>query len=384
MLVAARISRLRSLSPKLQVVEILASLRRAGAETVAVSLARGLDRSRFECAVVSLYDAFADGFEPVLADSGVTVMHLGKRRGFDPRIYPRLARILRELRPDVIHTHSYVLRYAWPARLAAGVGTIVHTVHNVADREVDVAGRMLHRLAFRRGVIPVAVSQAVARSFRDVYGFDPAATIPNGIDTGRYRLSSTREEWRQENGFRREDLLVASVARLDPQKNPLGLIEAFGRALGGDPRCHLLLAGDGSLREQARAHVERLGLSARVHFLGVRDDIPALLAACDLFALASHWEGNPISVMEAEAAGLPVIATAVGGVPELVTDGVTGLLVAAGDGGALAGALGLLARDEERRQRIADAARAASARFDVAAMLSAYAALFESAAGVRA
>jgi glycosyltransferase involved in cell wall biosynthesis len=361
----------------IRIVEVLATLRRAGAETLAVSLARGLDRSRFECAVVSLYDPFPGGFEPVLAASGIAVRHLGKRRGLDPRMYPRLLRLLRELRPDVIHTHSYVLRYVWPAAAAAGTGGIVHTVHNLARHEVDFAGRWLHRLAFRFGVTPVAVSGEVARSFREVYGFDPAAVIPNGIDTGLYRQTAARERWRQQHGFLPEELLVASVARLEPQKNPLGLIEAFARALGGDRRSHLLLAGDGSLREAARVCAERLGLAERIHLLGVRDDIPDLLSACDAFALASLWEGSPIAVMEAAAAGLPVVATSAGGVPERVEHGITGLLAPPGDTPALAEALASLARDADLRRSMAEAARAASARFDAAPMISAYAALFE-------
>jgi glycosyltransferase involved in cell wall biosynthesis len=130
----------------------------------------------------------------------------------------------------------------------------------------------------------------------------------------------------------------------------------------------LLLAGDGSLRQSARALA-----SPRVHFLGVVDDIPELLASSDIFALASDWEGNPMSVMEAMAAGLPVVATSVGGVPELIDD----LLVPPGDTRALAGALSSLARDPVRRRALAETSRLRAARFSVAAMIDSYAALFE-------
>ena len=145
--------------------------------------------------------------------------------------------------------------------------------------------------------------------------------------------------------LRTSDRLIVSVARLDPQKNPLGLIDAFAGALAADPQWRLLLVGDGSLRKQAEAHAGSLGLGARVHFLGVRPDIDALLPECDLFALASDWEGMPMAIIEAMAAGLPVAATAVGGVPELVAHQATGLLVPPGDTPALADALALLARD---------------------------------------
>ncbi len=341
---------------KIRVLEILATLKRAGAEHVATALACRLDRDRFETAVVSLFDAFPGGLEPVLAEHGVPVWHLGKRRGLDLRIYPRLARIFAEFAPQVIHTHSYVMRYALPAAMGKRAA-IVHTVHNMAGSEVEWLGRMIHRVGFRWGVVPVAVADEVARSVRAVYGIEPAATIPNGIDTGRFHRPGARGPWRQANGFAEEDVLVVSVARLDPQKEPVRLIEAFAAFATGDAHGRLLMAGDGALRDEARSRAEALGIAGRVHFLGVRSDVADLLAAADVFALASSWEGHPISVMEAMAAGLPVVATAVGGVPELVDDGVTGLLVPAGDSRALAAALASLVTDAGRRREFGRAAR---------------------------
>lgn len=372
---------------KIRVLEVLASLRRAGAERVAVSLAGGLDPDRFETEVVSLYGAYASGFEPVLEEQHIPTRHLGKWHGLDPRMYPRLAGAYRSFRPAIVHTHSYLLRYTWPAGWAGGLagsgpaaGRMVHTVHNLARKEVDWLGRAIHRLAFRSGVIPVAVSGEVARSFREVYGFEPA-TIPNGVDTDSFHRPQARQPWRRAQGFSDEDSLVVSVARLEPQKNPLGLIESFARALRDHPRWHLLMAGDGSLREAAREVARVSGMAERVHFLGARDDVAEVLAASDVFVLASHWEGNPMSVMEAMAAGLPVVATAVGGVPELVEDGVTGLLAAPGNVQALAAALTALAANPQRRQELAAAARGRAARFSLGAMVSAYAELFERVVG---
>jgi glycosyltransferase involved in cell wall biosynthesis len=356
----------------IRVLEVLASLKRAGAERMAVNLACGLDRSRFEPAVVSLFDPFPEGFEPVLKQAGVRTWHLGKRRGFDARILPRLTRVLRAFRPAIVHTHSYVLRYSLPAGLAAGAGAMVHTVHNLARREVDFVGRAIQRIAFRGRVTPVAVAEEVARSMRDYYGLPPAAVIPNGIVTAAFDAPQARQPWRRAHGFADDDFLVASVARLEPQKDPLGLIRAFAEGLGHHPRAHLLLAGDGSLREAARA-----AAGARVHFLGVQNEVAELLAAADVFALFSAYEGNPMALMEAMAAGLPVVATAVGGVPEIVAPGETGLLTPAGDCGAFAAALAVLAADPARRQAMAEAARSRAQRFDVSRMIASYGALFE-------
>jgi glycosyltransferase involved in cell wall biosynthesis len=362
---------------RIRVLEILASLRRAGAEHVAVSIACRLDREKFDPAVISMFDPFPGGLEPVLEQSGIRTWHLGKRSGLDLRMYPRIAKVFREFRPHVIHTHSYVLRYALPASMGVASPERVHTVHNMADKEVETLGRWIHRIGFRLGVTPVAVATEVARSVETTYGLTGVVTIPNGIDTARFGQPEQGAEWRREQGFADEDLLITSVARLEPQKNTLGLIDAFSSALKDDPRCHLLLAGDGQLREAARDRARHLGLSGRIRLLGVTAEVPALLAASDLFVLASDWEGNPMSVMEAMAAGLPVVATAVGGVPELIEDGVTGILVPPGDGESFARALGSLVERTDSRRRMGESARVQSARFSEAVMVDSYAALFE-------
>jgi glycosyltransferase involved in cell wall biosynthesis len=356
----------------IRVLEVLATLKRAGAERMAVSLACGLDRSRFEPAFVSLYDAFPEGFEPVLKQAGIGAWHLGKRPGFDPRMYPQLTRVLRAFQPAIVHTHSYVLRYTLPAGLAAGAGAMVHTVHNLARMEVDFVGRSIQRLAFRGRVAPVAVAEEVGRSMQEYYGLPPAAVIPNGIDTAAFHRPEARGPWRRAHGFTDDDFLVVSVARLERQKDPLGLIGAFVEGLGRDPKAHLLLAGDGSLREAAKA-----AASPRVHFLGVQSEVAELLAASDVFALFSSYEGNPMALMEAMAASLPVVATAVGGVPEVVAHGETGLLTPAGDRNAFAASLSTLAADPARRQAMAQAARTRAQRFDVGRMVASYSALFE-------
>ena len=354
-------------------LEVVASLRRAGAERVAVSLACGLDRARFQTAVVSLYDPFPGGFEAALEECGVTAWHLGKRRGFDPRMWGRLAQVVRRFRPDVLHTHSYVMRYVLPGHFRR----VVHTVHNLAEREVDGIGRAIHRLAFRAGAAPVAISDAVARSFRRLYGREPVAVIPNGVDVGCGFRPEARALWRSSHGFGPGDCLVVSVARLEAQKNPLHLIGAFAEGLREAPAAHLLMAGEGALLEPARQLASQAGVAARVHFLGLCEDVAELLSACDLFTLGSDWEGAPVAIVEAMAAHLPVVATAVGGVPDLVEDGVTGILVPARDRSALGRAMAALERDSERRQRMGAAAAHRAQDFDQASMIERYAQLFE-------
>jgi glycosyltransferase involved in cell wall biosynthesis len=359
---------------KVRVLEVLPTLKPAGAENVAVSLACGLLPDAFRSAVVSLYDRFPGGLETNLEKRGIPVWHLGKRRGFDYRMWPRLRRVVREFAPHVVHTHSYTLRYVLAARSPS---VIVHTAHNLAGHDPDRPTAWFNALAFSGGVPLVAVSTAVAESYRKMYGFSPRV-IPNGIDVARFCKPEARLEWRRANGFSEIDVLVASVARLEPQKNPEGLVRAFANST---PGCHLLMAGDGQLRDSVRRLAEALGVAARVHILGQRADVPELLAASDVFALASHWEGNPLTVLEAMAARLPVVATAVGGGPEQVQDGVTGILVQPGAVQDLGEALASMARHPGLRRRMGEAAGARVALFSVDAMIRAYSELFERVAG---
>lgn len=330
----------------IRVLQVIATLKRAGAETLVDSLVRRLDRRRFEPAIAALYDATSQEYDPP-----VRTWRLGKQRGFDARMFSRLRDVMDEFRPDIVHTHSYVMRYTLPVARCKQV----HTVHNLARKEVDWPGRMIHRVGFRLGVKPVAVAESVARSFEDEYGFRPVV-IPNGIDVSRFHRPEAREAWRRANGFGPEQTLIVCVARLEPQKNPLALVRALPSG------CELLLAGDGSLRGELE------GID-HVHLLGVRTDLPELLAACDVFAIASQWEGHPLAVMEAMAAGLPVVATAVGGVPEIV--GEAGLLCPPMQlDDALRAAL-------QRRHQLAAAALARAQSFDICRTVQRYAELFE-------
>jgi glycosyltransferase involved in cell wall biosynthesis len=367
---------------RVKALEVLASLNRGGAERIAVTLARGLDAARFEAGLVSLFNPGQAGLAAELEGTQVATWFLGKRKGLDPRMWLRLRRVFRQWRPHVIHTHSYVLRYVWPAAIAAGGPALVHTVHNEADKEVDALGRWFNRRAFQWGAVPVAVSKRIARSFEQVYRFKPVV-IPNGIDLPRYqKAASERNAWRARHGFLAEDFLVACVGRLEEQKDPLGLIRAFHLGLGSDSRCHLLIAGAGSYEARARALAAELSLSNRVHFLGLQKDVAGLLGACDAFALASRWEGSPLAVMEAMAAGLPVAATAVGGVPELLQDGESGILAPPGDPAELGRALARLAKDPGLRRRMGAAAQERARRFSAEAMTEGYEKLFQKLARV--
>ena len=345
---------------------------------MSLHLMRGLDRDQFDVAAVSLYDPVGKGLEEILAQSSIPVWHLGKKPGFDKRMYRRIDRIVRDFRPQVVHTHLYVLRYALPSMVFRRVPAMVHTVHTLADKEVGWAGRCIHRVAYRYGVVPVAIAQTVATSIRNSYGVDKFPLITNGVPIETYRHPrGVPEVWRQRRGFALEDVLFVCVANMSPQKNHALLIESFAQGPAANPRAHLLLVGEGGLRSELEERTNTLGLTGQVHFLGLRADIPEVLNAADVFVLSSTYEGNPLSIMEAMAAGKPVISTAVGGVPELIEDKKSGFLVPSGDAKALAQAMNKLLGSVATRETMARASlKRAKDRFDVGSMVRAYEELY--------
>lgn len=361
----------------MRVVQLVPSLDVGGAERVAALLADDLRARGHEVALVSMFDAVGSWIEADLRAGGIPLRFLAKRPGLDLRTIPRLARVLRELRPDVLHTHLHVLKYALPAKVVWPGCAVVHTLHNLAEREVEPQSQALQRYAFRGAVAPVAIGDAVAESVQRLYGFPARAVIPNGIPTRAFHpRPGARERIRGELGLSPDVPVLLAVGRLNPQKNHAALLDALADPRVAATGAHLVLAGEGELLPALREQGERLGVTMRLHLLGVRGDIPDLLAAADVFALSSSWEGNPLAVMEAMAAGLPLVATAVGCVPELVTE-PTGRLVPAGDTPALAAALASLAADAPLRRALgAAAARRATERFDVSQMGAAYETLY--------
>jgi len=357
-----------------RILELIPTLSVGGAERVVSLLAEALAADH-DVTVVSLGPPTGSWIEDRLTQSGVAVRYLGKPPGLHPRTIPRLARVLRAVRPDVAHTHLHVLKYLLPARLAVRRLPIVHTLHNVAEHEAESLDQALQQVAFRAGVHAVSIGGAVTESVSAVYGRPPSAVIANGIPVADYRApAADGEAVRAALSIPASAPLLLAVGRLNTQKNHADLLTAFA-----DPRlasAHLMIAGDGDLRGALEAQVGQQGLRGRVHLLGIRRDVPALLAAADAFVLSSTWEGNPLVIMEAMAAGKAIISTSVGCVPELVEAGC-GRLVPPGDPGALASALAWIASDRAVAVAAGAAARAvADRRFDVSVMATAYAELF--------
>jgi glycosyltransferase involved in cell wall biosynthesis len=367
---------------KHSVFQIIASLVPAGAERLVTHLLEYIDRERFAPVCICLRNPVGSHLEARVQRLGVPLYFLGKGDTMSLAVLRKLDALFRQYRPVVVHTHLLALNYAYPLMLRYRTPARVHTVHNLAPREMGVRVSVwVRQMAFRYrvgGVIPVAIAEEVRASIQRVYGYPDPPLIPNGIPTDEYAPNpDTRAQWRQAHGIEPRATVLTHIGRFAVQKNHALLVEAFAQVRADAP-LYLLLVGGGELENAVREQVAGLGLQGRVRFLGVRADVADILRASDVFVLSSRWEGNPMSVMEAMAAGLPVVSTAVGGVPELVREGVTGLLVPSEDAGALAQALQALVDDPVRRQAMGAAARRhAVEHFDIRHTVRGYEQLYE-------
>jgi glycosyltransferase involved in cell wall biosynthesis len=352
-----------------------------GGERMACHLMRALDKERFEVAAVSMFNPSGGDLEMLLKEAQIPIWFLGKRLGPDLRMYNRIDRVFRHFRPHVVHTHRYMLRYALPIMLYRKTPVMVHTVHSTAENEVGRGTRLLHRFAFRHGVIPVAIAPGVLESLVNVYGNNNYPMIPNGIPVHTYSNPKLGcAEWRKREGLLKADVIFTCVARLDPPKNQPLLVEAFLRGPAADSRAKLLLVGSGGWKSELESQISANGLQEQVRLLGYRRDIPDMLGSIDVFVLPSSWEGNPLCVMEAMAAGKPVIASRVGGIPDLVENELTGLLVLPDNRSALTEAMNELLKNQSKRQVMGKhAAQQAAERFSVESMTKTYEKLYEKA-----
>jgi len=364
------------------VVHLIYRLDFGGLETLLVDCINHMPPERYRHAVVCLtgYTAFADK----ITRPGVELYALDKQPGLGLGIHVKLFKLLRQLRPAVLHTYNFACaEYAAPAWLA-GVPVRVHAEHGRDASDPQGLNRKHNFL--RRALVPfidryVPVSHDLARWLTNVVGIPAAKSelIMNGVDTERFApgLAAAATPWTGQDVF-----VIGTVGRLQDVKDQASLLAAFAllvtNAPAGRARLRLAVVGDGPLRDKLAQQARDLGVADLVWFPGARNDIPELMRSFDLFALSSIAEGTPVTLLEAMACGLPVVATAVGGIPEVVQDGVNGALVPASDAQALANALAVYAADPARVGAHGAAARLNIERhYSVAAMVGAYTALYD-------
>jgi glycosyltransferase involved in cell wall biosynthesis len=325
---------------------------------VLCDLVRGLDSDRFRPEVICLY--YAGKLSAVLEAAGIPVRVLGLDWRFVPSNWVKTWLALRYSRADVVHTHlPESAWYGLPAAYCRRIPVRISHLHSVYLRWTPKV-RAMDRAVRTCASLSVACSDAVGDVARGLgYADDKLKVIPNGVDAARFANLPDPAVARTSLQLPQGCPVLVSVASLYPHKGHDHLLEAMARVHEVLPQTRLLVVGDA--RDVRRAALEdtvgRLGLRDVVQFLGHREDVPLLLAASDVFVMPSLREGFPMALLEAGAAGLPAVASSVGGIPEIVADGVTGLLVPPHDHAALADALLALLQESSRMRSMGAAAR---------------------------
>lgn len=343
---------------KTRVLFLNQSLQTGGIETIIRDFALSLPQSDFEPQVA----VFEDGGHllAALKNQAIKVHVLDKREGLDPRLILRLRRLLVDQRIQVLHTHNYA---AWLYGVMSTIGLsgveVVHTEHSKVGHHWR--RRILEYVLSRVTPKIVAVSDDVAQGLIRQIGVpsERVRVIRNGVNTERYRHDPIRrQKYRDSFGISADSMVFGTLARLVPVKNHALLIDAFAEILPHMPGATLILAGDGPERRALEQQVRRLQLAEeKVKFIGNTTEPEGFLNALDIYAISSLSEGMNLTILEAMASGLPVVATNVGGNPQVVSHQESGFLVNSGDIDAMAQALTALACSADLRKRYGERGR---------------------------
>jgi len=339
----------------IRVVQLLATGSNGGAQEHVFNLMTRIDRERYEVSLVSLSSGSAIRR---LERTGLPVCVIDEPD--DEAAIQAVAAHLAAVDADVVHAHMYRAEVvgtqaAWRlAALGRRRPSVVSTVHSSRIRS-DEDRSLLRRLTPKVDQL-IAVSKAIVRKIEDEGRVGaPVNLIYNGVDLQRYVDQEACCTLHEEYGIPDGAPIVGVVARLEPEKGHPTLLDAWPRVLESVPNAHLLIVGEGSRREALEAQMVELGLTKHVTFTGRRDDIPSVTAALDVAVLPSYREAQGLSILEAMALSRPVVASNVGGIPEMIGSGETGLLVAPHDAVALADALARLLTDHPYADTLARA-----------------------------
>lgn len=303
------------------IIQVMPEFGLAGAETMCENLTYELQSLGHKVIVISMYD-YHSAITERLEKSGIDVRYLGKKPGLDFSMIWKMKKIFNETKADVVHTHRYCAQYAIPAAIIAKVKHRVHTVHNVAEKENGKFARKFNKFFFKHcNVIPVALSKLIQDTIVEEYHIkkERVPIILNGADLSK---CISKEDYSVNGNFK-----ILHIGRFSEQKNHIGLIMAFKIFHDNHADSELWLIGDGEKKAEIENYVAENNLVFCVKFLGLQSDVYGYLHNADMFTLPSNYEGIPMTLIEAMGTGLPIVATKVGGVPDMLANHKDALIV---------------------------------------------------------
>ncbi len=353
----------------MKIAQVMPEFGLAGAEIMCENLIYELIKAGHEVVVISMYD-YHSVITERLEKNGIEVLYLNKKAGLDFSMIRKIKKIFRENQVDVVHTHRYCAQYAVPAAIFSGVRHRVHTLHSVAKKENKKYARKLNKFFFKHcHLVPVALSEEVKKTVCEEYSLPESKvpTIYNGIDLLSY---IQKKDYSWDNTF-----TLLHVGRFAQVKNHLCMLQMMKKMHVEFPCVRLWLIGDGEYKEQCIKYVKENSLDDIVTFFGLKDNVYDYMSRVDAFVLPSVYEGMPMTLIEAMASGLPIIASNVGGIPDMLENEKSALLIEPGVD-ALNNAVIRIVQDEELRKKLGQNALERSVEFSAEKMCKEYLKLY--------
>lgn len=327
---------------KIKIIHILPSFKFGGAERLTVDLLKNLEHSKFEAKIIFIKPAAKNIWEDELKKNNIPIIKLNKKSKIDIKIFFALVKILKKEKSDIVHTHLFLGHiFGILAAKLARVKCIVSTEHNLNYSE-KFYHRLLRKITAKLTNVTIAVSEAVKYYTISYEGIkkDNIIVINNGVETERFLNRKRR--------YNKQDLVIGSIGRLSKQKGFDFLINAIKRINNDKITC--CIAGEGEFMNNLQKQIELLNLQAKVKLIGRVNDVTGFLKKIDIFILPSRWEGFGIVILEAGLSGLPVIASRIDGIKEIIDDNDNGLLVNVGDEDQLAQKINDLIKNSKKRE----------------------------------
>lgn len=354
---------------KRKIAIIVPSLETGGAESMVTSLACAINKKKFDVHIVVIGKKKGTFNEKKIESHNIEITYLEKEMGLDIRMFFKMYNTLKELRPNIVHTHLSSVLYVslW---VLMHKTKMIHTVHSRPSKELPSIHRGIMRVLYLiNRAVPVAISENIECEMKKVYGLNNTEIdiVYNPVDISRFDVKNIQDK--------EDKIKFICVARLVAPKNHRFLIQVFNEVKKELNNVELILVGDGELKADIQNQINILGLEESVKVLGNRTDIERLLMDADIFVLTSIYEGVPITILEAMAAGIPVIATDVGGVSNVINNEI-GRLVESGNEVKLKSAMIELATQNQLRKQLSEKAKLQVSKYDLVKIAQEYEKLY--------
>lgn len=353
---------------KKRVAVILPSFNIGGTENMVANLAKYINKEKFDVLVISLAYPLNTHVQEIIEESGVKISYAMKGKVGRVKVFSNVYSFLKDFKPDLIHSNMYAYAFCIPYLLVHKI-KLLHTVHNKPINEFKYKYKKVIAWLYKKDIaVPVAISHIVEKEMKELYAKDLKVIerVYNPVETSKFHTDRVYKDT--------GDIVFINVARFMKQKNQPLLLEAFARAKAKIPNMKLVFVGDGEQREVLEEKIRELRISDSVILVGNVSNVNEYLAAADVFILSSDYEGLPLSILEAMAAGLPVVSTDVGGVADVVTN--NGILIPLREADRLSTEMIKIATDHKMRYEMGENSANNAKQYDSKKFIAQYEALY--------